>query len=194
VSALLHFRRALACLRTDFPFSSSFGPAGTREDTITSSQDVYERLLLGSEDGSCLHFNVLATLGVFPDGSLDQDKLVELIRIFRPDRDGTLSVVDFVKSIDAVYRELRLLRASVNNSTKVRKGMHRSHSRLRRHSHHMPSKIDKSFENIFNIVFYGLITVVVLSQLGFDPLAMFLSISGVILAFAFSKYSIHSFC
>jgi hypothetical protein len=48
------------------------------------------------------------------------------------------------------------------------------------------SQIDKSFENIFNIVFYGLIVVVVLSQLGFDPLAMFLSISGVILAFAFS--------
>jgi hypothetical protein len=125
VSALLHFRRALACLRTDFPFSSRFGPAGTREDTITSSQDVYERLLLGSDDmSSCLHFNVLATLGVFPDGSLDQDKLVDLIRIFRPDRDGTLSVVDFVKSIDAVYRELRLLRASVNNSTKVREDMH----------------------------------------------------------------------
>lgn len=47
-------------------------------------------------------------------------------------------------------------------------------------------QIDKSFENIFNIIFYGLILVVVLSQLGFDPLAMFLSISGVILAFAFS--------
>jgi hypothetical protein len=123
VSALLHFRRALACLRTDFPFSSSFGPAGTREDVITSSQEVYERLLLGSDDSSCLHFHVLATLGVLSDGSLDQDKLVELIRIFRPDRDGTLSVVDFVKSIDSVYRELRLLRASVNNSTKVSRGI-----------------------------------------------------------------------
>lgn len=49
-------------------------------------------------------------------------------------------------------------------------------------------QIDTAFENIFNIVFYGLIIVVVLSQLGFDPLAMFLSISGVILAFAFSTF------
>jgi small-conductance mechanosensitive channel len=55
----------------------------------------------------------------------------------------------------------------------------------------MFSQIDKSFENIFNIVFYGLIVVVVLSQLGFDPLAMFLSISGVILAFAFSTSCSH---
>lgn len=76
--------------------------------------------MLGSDDLSpCLNFHVLALLGVLPDGSLDQDKLVTLIRVFRPGRDGTLSIVDFVKSVDAVYRELRLLRASVNNSTKV---------------------------------------------------------------------------
>jgi hypothetical protein len=189
VSALLHFRRALACLRTDFPFSSSFGPAGTREDAITSSQDVYERLLLASEDTSCLHFHVLATLGMLPDGSLDQDKLVDLIRIFRPDRDGTLSVVDFVKSIDAVYRELRLLRASVNNSTKVSLlYVPRFPALCRLIATQLSSpQIDKSFENIFNIIFYGLILVIVLSQLGFDPLALFLSISGVVLAFAFSK-------
>lgn len=49
------------------------------------------------------------------------------------------------------------------------------------------SKIDAAFENIFNIFFYGIMTVIVLGQLGFDPLAMFLSISGVILAFAFSE-------
>jgi small-conductance mechanosensitive channel len=50
-------------------------------------------------------------------------------------------------------------------------------------------QIDAAFENIFNIIFYGVMAVAVLSQLGFDPLAMFLSISGVILAFAFSTYS-----
>lgn len=122
VNALLQFRRALACLSTDFPFSGSFGPAGTREDAIASSQEVYERLLLRLPDqAEALNFEVLATLGVQPDGSLDQQKVVELIRLFRPDRDGTLSMVDFVRSIDKVYREIRLLRASVNNSSKVRK-------------------------------------------------------------------------
>lgn len=74
-----------------------------------------------------------------------------------------LAQVDFVKSVDTVYKSLRLLRASVANS----------------------SKIDRAFENIFNIVFYAVVTCVILSQLGFDPLALFLSISGVILAFAF---------
>lgn len=119
MNALLQFRRALACLHTDFPFSGCFGPAGSREDTIVSSQEVYRRLLLKSDDEDVLNFEVLATIGVFSDGTLDQGKLVELIRLFRPDRDGTLSMVDFVRSIDKVYKEIRLLRASVTNSSKV---------------------------------------------------------------------------
>jgi hypothetical protein len=62
--------------------------------------------------------------------------------------------VDFVKSIDEVYKELRLLRASVANS----------------------SKIDRAFESIFNVIFYTITFCLILSQLGYDPLALFLSI------------------
>ena len=47
------------------------------------------------------------------------------------------------------------------------------------------SKIDRAFESIFNFVFYAILFCLILSQLGYDPLALFLSISGVILAFAF---------
>jgi len=160
---LLQFRRALACLHTPFPFSGSFGLADTRENTVESSQEVYYRLMLRTPQAEALSFEIIALLGVRRDGSLDQEKLKNLIRLFRPDRDGTLRILDFVKSIDAVYKELRMLRASVANS----------------------SKIDGAFENIFNIVFYAIIITIILSQLGFDPLALFLSISGVVLAFAF---------
>jgi 1,4-dihydroxy-2-naphthoate octaprenyltransferase len=62
--------------------------------------------------------------------------------------------VDFVKSIDEVYKELRLLRASVANS----------------------SKIDRAFESILNFLFYTIAFCLILSQLGYDPLALFLSI------------------
>ena len=47
------------------------------------------------------------------------------------------------------------------------------------------SKIDKSFETILNWIFYAVAFTIILSQLGFSPMALFLSISGVILAFAF---------
>jgi hypothetical protein len=47
------------------------------------------------------------------------------------------------------------------------------------------SQIDRAFENILNVLFYIVIGCCVLSFLGFDPLALFFSLSSVILAFAF---------
>eukprot|EP00977_Amphora_coffeiformis_P029733 scaffold42631_cov168-Amphora_coffeaeformis.AAC.1 len=163
VNEILQFRRALEYLHTSFPFSGSFGLADRRETTIESAQEVYGRLLLRSPDPDTLNFDVIALLGVGRDGELDCGKLKDLIKLFRPDRDGTMECVDFVKSVDEVYKELRLLRASVANS----------------------SKIDRAFETIFNLVFYAILFCLILSQLGYDPLALFLSISGVVLAFAF---------
>jgi hypothetical protein len=163
VDSILQFRRALSLLKTNYPFSALFGLADTRENCIESAQEVYERLLLRTPNTDVLSFEVLALLGVRNDGSLDQVKLRELVRLFRPDRDGNLHLLDFVKSVDSVYKELRMLRAAVANS----------------------SKIDGAFETIINGIFYAIVTTVILSQLGFDPLALFLSVSGVVLAFAF---------
>lgn len=117
VSALLQFRRSMACLHTPFPFSGSFGLADSRENCIQSAQQVYRRLRLNAPDEDDLNFETLALLGLQRDGTLNQAKLKEMIRLFRPDRDGTLNIVDFVKSIDKVYKEIRMLRAS-GESTK----------------------------------------------------------------------------
>jgi hypothetical protein len=146
-----------------FVFSLTFGLADTRENCIESSQNVYRRLLLRTPDSVLMTFETIAVLAVLGDGTMDQDKLKDLVRLFRPDRDGNLSLLDFVKSIDTVYKTIRLLRASIRNSM----------------------TIDRAFENIFNIAFYTVMTCVILSQIGFDPLALFLSLSSIILAFAF---------
>ena len=52
-----------------------------------------------------------------------------MVKLFRPDREGNLTLLDFAKSVDSVYKELRLLRASVANS----------------------SRMDKAFEKIFKL-------------------------------------------
>ena len=83
--------------------------------------------------------------------------------MFRPDRDGTLTLLDFVKSVDTVYKELSLMRASVANN----------------------SKMDRAFEKIINAGFYFVVVCGVLSVIGVDPLVLFASVSGFILAFAF---------
>lgn len=193
MSALLQFRRAMACLNTPFPFSGSFGLADTRESCIQSAQEVYDRLTIQSPNSDSLNFEVLALLGVRKDGYLDQEKLKELIRLFRPDRDGGLSILEFVKSVDLVYRDLRLLHASVTNSSYVLKCIYEMLVPRRRVGVDTNScfllvtnrKIDQAFENIFNFIFYAIVITVIISRLGFDPLALFLSISGVVLAFAF---------
>jgi hypothetical protein len=46
------------------------------------------------------------------------------------------------------------------------------------------SEIDKALESILNITFYVIMTCIILSQTGYDPLALFLSLSSIILAFA----------
>ena len=112
VSALLQFRRSMAMLNTPTPFGGAFGLADTREHCIQSAQDLYRRLLLNEPDQQELNFETLALLGLKSDGTLDQPKLKDIIRLFRPDRDGSLDILHFVKSIDTVYKEIRLLRAS----------------------------------------------------------------------------------
>lgn len=81
---------------------------------------MYNRLLRGTPGATVVSFDVIALLAIRKDGSLDEEKLRSLIKLFRPDRDGNLNLLDFAKSVDAVYKELRLLRASVSNSSKVR--------------------------------------------------------------------------
>lgn len=130
VRAILKFRQSLTFLDTPFTFSYAFGVVDTRENCIESAQEVYMRLLLDTSDAETLNFHIFATLALRRDGTLHSDILKDLIKLLRPDRDGELSMIDFIKSVDTVYKKARLLRASVKNA----------------------QKIDRAFELIFNIM------------------------------------------
>ncbi len=119
--------------------------ADSRASCIDSSQEVYNRLLLvATGEVKTLQFETLALCALQDDGTIDQAEAKQLIKVFRPDRDGRLSILDFVKSIDSVYKEFRLLQASIENS----------------------SQIDRAFENILNVVFYVVVVAIIMSQLG----------------------------
>jgi hypothetical protein len=173
-------------LESLFVSGIAWGDVRWRDRMVISTQDVYRRLLLGTPSSESLSFDILARTAMGTDGSLDQEKLKHLIRLFRPDRDGKmtlyynkvkeifssmltscfsgkLNLLQFVKSVDTVYKEAKLLRASVRNS----------------------EKIDRAFERAANVLFYVIVICVTLSRLGYDPLAMFLSLSSILLAFAF---------
>jgi hypothetical protein len=66
-----------------------------------------------------LTFDLLALLAVQDNGEIDLSLMRSLIKLFRPDRDGNISLLDFAKSIDTCYKEMRVLRASIFNSSKA---------------------------------------------------------------------------
>lgn len=144
IAEVLRFRKALTFINDEYPFSYAFGLADTRDATIRSAQQLYLRLLTATPNIDVVQFETIAEIALRHDGSIDEDKAMEAIRIFRPDREGNLTLIDFIKSVDSIYKEFRLLQASIQNS----------------------SQIDQAFESIFNVVFYGASVTIILSQIG----------------------------
>jgi len=77
------------------------------------------RLFLDSPESPYLNFDVIATLARRSDDSFNIEFLKDLIALLRPGRDGTITLIEFVKSVDAVYKQARLLSASIKNSHKI---------------------------------------------------------------------------
>lgn len=144
IAEVLRFRKALTFIDDTYPFSYAFGLADTRDSTIRSAQELYLILRDATPLSDVIQFETIAEIALRQDGSIDEDKAKEAIRIFRPDREGNLTLIDFIKSIDSIYKEFRLLQASIQNS----------------------SKIDQAFESIFNVAFYGASITIILSQIG----------------------------
>ena len=143
VRDLVEFKKAVASMDDRYPLSHAFGHAKTREQCVQSSQEVYDRLMLSvSSDTSALPFSILAVLAMDEKGGYSDAKIKSLIRLFRPDRQGNLIKLDFVKSIDTVYKQLRLLRASIANS----------------------AQIDVAFEKIVNGFFYFFLTIIAVAS------------------------------
>ncbi|KAL7538906.1 hypothetical protein ACHAXR_008875, partial [Thalassiosira sp. AJA248-18] len=215
IHEILQFRKAMSFLDDMEPFGSSFGPASSRDSCIKSAKSLYKRLLALSPGTSVLHFDIIGVLAYNVDGTFDDKKAKSLVRLFRPDKfdEGEhivitstsptqapfipiilthlVSMLHFVQSCDGIYKKLRYLRASVGNST----------------------LIDSVLENIFNaafgffllltskfVTFVRLRTVLsslsppdnfafflsVLSVLQLNPWTLLVSLSTVLVSFAFA--------
>jgi len=146
-----------------YPFTPAFGPAQTRAMCVESSERIYEALQGKTPQSAFLPFETLSEVAYDSNGLLMRDKVKALIKIFRPDRKGFLTKLDFVSSIDDVYKDLRLFRASLANS----------------------SSIDDSFEAMINVVFYIVVTIVVLFTIGFRMWEPILSFAAFFFSFSF---------
>lgn len=150
-------------METAYPFSPAFGPASTRKACIVSAQRVYGRLLDLQDEGDVLSFETIAAIALQHGGMLDRAKIKKLACVFRPDNTGMLSLVDWCKSVDSVYKKNRLLSSSIQNAT----------------------QIDRAYEHILNVAFYICLALVIFAILGISALEAVLSLSAVLVAFAF---------
>jgi hypothetical protein len=146
------------------PFSSSFGPAASRDELIVSSQAVYHRLLKLSPGSQILSYDILSVLASNEDGTADLAKSRDLRQLFRPDASNDLPMLAFIQSCDAVYKKLRYFRASVGNS----------------------SVIDKVLENMIDVFVGFVLGLAVLSFVGFNPWSLLVSLSTLLVTFAFA--------
>jgi small-conductance mechanosensitive channel len=161
----LEFREAVDFLACDKPFSISYGLAETRKHCMESGIDVYERLCHHNPTRSVLNFDTLAILARNEDGKLDKEKARKLIFLFRPDIEGDITLLNFLKACDKVYRRLRLSRATIVNS----------------------NQLDEALGFILNCIFFILMSsVIFLGIYEFDPTQIFVAIGSISLAISFA--------
>jgi hypothetical protein len=122
LSALVQYGCSIKILDSFYPFSYAFGYCFDRCSVLQNSQRLYSELTIESSDNTPLHFRTLALASMDKGGELDEQELKDLIHVFRPNRDGTISMIDFCKSIDTVYKEIRKLRASIANESRMNVG------------------------------------------------------------------------
>eukprot|EP00569_Conticribra_weissflogii_P014890 CAMPEP_0171391814 /NCGR_PEP_ID=MMETSP0880-20121228/1528_1 /TAXON_ID=67004 /ORGANISM="Thalassiosira weissflogii, Strain CCMP1336" /LENGTH=1734 /DNA_ID=CAMNT_0011904567 /DNA_START=216 /DNA_END=5420 /DNA_ORIENTATION=+ len=163
IKDILQFRQAISLMDDKYPFTPAFGQASTRAICVDSSDSLYDRLLESTPDKSLLPFETLSQIAYDNKGNLMRDKAKALIRLFRPDRRGYLTKLDFVSSIDTVYKDLRLFRASLANS----------------------STIDDSFESIMNVLTAILAICGILLIIGFNQWKAVSSLAAFLVSFSF---------
>lgn len=116
---VLQFRETMKYIGGTHPLSIPFGPANTRKECMVSAQKVYKNLLRQTPNSKVLHFNTIMTIALDKNGKLDKKKARALIRLLRPDRDGNLTLLDFVKSCDSLYKRLRTFQASAMKAAQL---------------------------------------------------------------------------
>lgn len=129
---------------TDYPLSQPFGLADTQKHCLESSQKVFKSLKLKNPGSEGIKFETLLAVALNDDGTIDKSKAKALKRLFRPQRNGDISLLDFIKTTDDVYRRVKMFRAKTLNS----------------------QQLDDAFEQLINIVFYFGISLVGLGILG----------------------------
>jgi hypothetical protein len=154
LSSIIQFRASLSVLESSMPYSPVFGEARTRSEVIKRSEELYSQLLKKQKflegkkkfdlDEPILRFHTIALTASKSSEYFDRRMCRNLVKLFRPHRNGNISKLEFCKSIDNQYKELRKLRASIANE----------------------GRVNRASEQIINLAFYLVISITGLWVMG----------------------------
>jgi hypothetical protein len=165
ISDILKFRKALSYMDDSHPFSLLFGPAATRDECIRSALKCYRKLMkLDSPGANALSFGIIGLVAYDGDGTEDEAKMLTLKNMFHPGRYNEISLVGFVQTCDSLYKRLRYFRASVGNA----------------------SLIDHVLERIIDDFFAFVLVLLTLTILDINPWPLLVSLSTLLVSFAFA--------
>jgi len=114
-------------------------------------------------------------------------------KVFRPDRDGRLTRLAFVKSIDSVYKRLVMLTANINNSSQIDIAIENivstgiwdfSQNNKTCKSHRLTFSLSFLIFQ-FNVGFYFAIFCLILIVMGQNPMTIFISLATFVASLAF---------
>lgn len=117
---ILEFRQAISHLTIVHPFSTAFGPADSRKNCLASASRLFHGLLSLQNEKNFLKFRTLGELAINPNGpngSIDPAKLQRLVQLLRPNKEMVIDAICFARSVDKVYRELKMLVAGIRNAS-----------------------------------------------------------------------------
>lgn len=98
--------------------ASYFGGSSTRELCVENSRRLFDKLITLSNYNT-LSLDILFGAARTAEKNIDTAKVKRIIQLFRPDSNGTVSKLDFVKSIDSIYKSVLFLNASIHNADQI---------------------------------------------------------------------------
>lgn len=164
VQDILKFRHALAYLDDEYPCGEAFGSVRTRDRCIAASHRLYWKLVKCLPGSTCINFDVLGLVAAEEDGTRDENKLKLVRKLFQPDANNELNLLAFVQSVDHIYKRARYLKSAYQNA----------------------SAIDLELERILNILFYFVLTLILLSIMNFNPWPLLVSITSLLVSISFA--------
>mmetsp|Transcript_15231 Transcript_15231/g.22462 ORF Transcript_15231/g.22462 Transcript_15231/m.22462 type:complete len:893 (-) Transcript_15231:29-2707(-) len=164
IADILKFHKAHALMKdANNPLFKALENVGSRNIVIKRSQIIYQRLVKATKSDP-LHYDIIQCLAINHDNTIDEGKEAAFRSLFRPDFNDQLTLLQFVQAFDNVYKTSKVYDAAVSNS----------------------SIMNEVLGGVVDRVVWFFLMLVILLILQYNPYPLLMSMSSLLVSFAFA--------